>query len=412
MTMRARDYIADIRIYCEDLLKFMLRGEGPMIPDLSLDKLKGELKRLNDAHVPPFNREAFVDLLKTLNGGGGRSMKLINEVHHKDDESIGLAEASEVKAFWEKTLMNQIHDAFAVYDRFESFYGEPRTFPWAKTAIPFPEGFRKDVQGLALHNTGIAAAAKTGGRAGDGEMTVKEWEAATPIVLPNHEIYQPSAGTLDPVAAVGDLVIVCNHAKVRPRNLVVAAYGSALLARRYNEMEVHPEIGVLTGQSVDPYALPEPIIIAPEAVKLRKIVGTIFAAHRLPVPALDPNAEIVALKDSKVPQQMLHGARLFEVQGRSAEPIALEGQYLITREVTTTVEQVKGLDGRPIIAIDESGTRYFKRLRCRGDFAILESLNPDGTTAAELLGFDAKHGLAKLTQALEVIGVLFELPSP
>ena len=55
---RARDYIADVRIYCEDLLKFMLRGEGPAIPNLSLDGLKQELKRLYEAHVPPFDRKA------------------------------------------------------------------------------------------------------------------------------------------------------------------------------------------------------------------------------------------------------------------------------------------------------------------------------------------------------------------
>ena len=406
---RARDYMADVRIYCEDLLKFMLRGEGPAIPDLSLDGLKKELKRLKEAHVPPFDRRTFVDLLKTLSGGGGNPMKLINEAHHKDDESLGLAEASEVKAFWEKTLMNQIHDAFAVYDRFESFYGEPRTFPWAKTVIPFPGGFREDVKAITLQNTGIAAAAKTGGRAGDGVVTVTERAMATAIILPDHEIYQLAAGTLYPVAAIGDLVIVCNHAKINSRNLVIAAYGSALLARRYNEMAEHPAVAVLTGQSADPYTLPEPLIIAPET-KLRKIVGTLFAAHRLPIPALDPNAEIVPLNDSNVPQQMLNGARLLEVQGRSAEPIALEGQFLITRDATTTIEQVKALDGRPVVAIDEDGTRYFKRLHCRGDIAVLESLNQDGTTGAELLSFNGTQGLPRIAQTMEVIGVLFDLP--
>lgn len=409
---RARDYISDVRIYCEDLLKFMLRGEGPNIPDLSLDGLKQELKRLHETHVAPFNRRVFTNLLKTLNGGGGKPMKLINEAHHKDDESIGLAEASDVKAFWEKTLMRQIHDAFAVYDRFESFYGEPRTFPWAKTVIPFPGGFREEVSSIVLQQTGIAAAATTDGRAGDGVVTVKEWETATPITLANHEIYQLAANTLDPVGAIGDLVIVCNHAKINPRNLVVAAYENALLARRYNEMEAHPEIAVLTGQSVDPYALPEPLIIAPEAANLRKIVGTLFAAHRLPTPPLDPNAEIVPLEDANVAQQMLNDARLFEVQGRSAEPIALAGQFLITHGTTTTADKVKALDGRPIVAIDEDGTRYFKRLRCRGDLAVLESLNPDGTTAATLLSFNGTQGLPKLIESLEVIGVLFELPQP
>lgn len=410
---RARDYIVDVRIYCEDLLKFMLRGEGPTIPNLSLDGLKKELKRLHQAHVPPFDRKTFADLINTLNGGGGgRPMKLINEVHHKDDESIGLAQANEVKAFWEAKLMNQIHDAFAVYDQYESFYGEPRTFPWAKTVIPFPSGFRDDVKSLMLQKTGIAAAAKTDGRAGDGVVMVKEWETTTAITLPNHDIYQLAAGTLDPVATIGDLVIVCNHAKVNPRDLVIAAYGSSLLARRYNEMAEHPQIAVLTGQSVDPYALPEPIIIDPGVAELRKIVGILFAAHLLPIPAIAPNAEIVSLKDCNVPKQMLTAARLFEVRGRSAEPIALDSQFLITREVTTTIQEIKALEGRPVVAIDEDGTRYFKRLRCRHDLVVLESLNQDGTTAAELLSFDGALGLPKLAHVLEVIGVLFDLPQP
>ena len=405
----ARDYIANVRIYCEDLLKFILRGEDPTVPDLSLDGLRRELNRLHETHAPPFDRKAFTDLLKTLGGGSGKAMKLINMVHHKDDESIGLAEANDVKAFWENTLINQIHDAFAVYDQFESFYGEPRTFPWAKTIIQFPDGFRADLKGLTLQKSGIAAAAKTDGRAGDGVVTVTEWETAAAITLPNHEIYQLAAGTLDPVAAIGDLVIVCNHAKVNPRNLVIAAYGNTLLARRYNEMEAHPGLAVLTGQSVDPYALPEPLIITPEAANLRKIVGTLFAAHNLPVPPLDPNAEIVPLKDSQVPRQLLNGAQLFEVQGRSAEPVALDGQFLITRDVDINGEHVKTIDGRLVVAIDEDGTRYFKRLRCLGDFAVLESLNQDGTTATELLSFNGMKGLPKLAHAREVIGVLFDL---
>lgn len=407
---RARDYIGDVRIYCEDLLKFMLRGEGPTIPNLSLDGLRNELKRLHETHVPPFDRKAFTELIKILNGGGGKPMKLINDVHHRDDESIGLAEAKDVKTFWEEKLMHKIHDAFATYDNYESFYGEPRTFPWAKTVIPFPCGFREDVKMCILQKTGIAAAAKTDGRAGDGAVTIEEWETTTAITLSNHEIYQLTAGTLDPVAAIGDLVIVCNHSKVKPRDLVVVAYGDFLLARRYNEMEAHPQVAVLTGQSVDPYALPEPLIIAPEVAKLRKIVGILFAAHRLPIPAFAIETEIVPLKDSNVPKQMLKAARLFEVQGRSAEPIALDGQFLITGRVNTAIQEIKSLEGQPVVAIDEDGTRYFKRLRFRGNLVVLESLNQDGTTTAELLSIDGSLNIPKLTHVIEVIGVLFDLP--
>jgi hypothetical protein len=407
---KGRDYIAKVRVYCEDLLKFMLRGEGLRIPDLTLGQLKRELERLHARHVAPFNREPFRKLIDTLDGGGGKAMSLINRVHHSDDASIGLAEATDVKLFWETELRRKIEDAFAVYDRFESFYGEPRTFPWAKTVVAFPDGLCGEVGALTLQQTGIAAAAKTDGRVGDGVVSVTEWDSATPVTLPDHEVFQLAEGTLDPVAGIGDLIIVCNHAKVHPRNLVLAAYGDALLARRYNRTEAHPEVVILTGQAVDPYALPEPLIIAPEAATFRKIVGTVFTAARLPVPLRGLKAEVGPLKDANILRQLLDGARLFEVKGRSAEPIALEGQFLITREAVNNASQIMGLDGRPMIAVDEEGTRYFKRLNCCGRFALLESLNPDGTTPAELLSFDATEDLPKLVQALEVVGVLFDMP--
>ena len=101
---------------------------------------------------------------------------------------------------------------------------------------------------------------------------------------------------------------------------------------------------------------------------------------------------------------------MLEVKGRSAEPIALEGQFLITRDPNTDIDQFKLLDGRPVVAFEQDGTRYFKRLRCKSEFVVLESLNQDGTTESELLSFNGVHGLPRLVQVLEVVGVLFELP--
>ncbi|SFK63508.1 hypothetical protein [Methylocapsa palsarum] len=258
--------------------------------------------------------------------------------------------------------------------------------------------------------TGVAAAAKTDGRAGDGVLTVDEWEAGEKIVLPNHEVFQLAAGTLDPVAGIGDLIIVSNYAHINPRNLVITVSGSALLARRLNRPENHSEIVVLTGQAVDPSTLPQPVIVQPDA-SFRKIVGTLFAAHLLPAPPIDPDREFAALPDPNIIDQMLRGARLFKVKGSSAEPVALEGQYLITRGKSIKAEAIASLEGRLIVGIDEDGARYFKRLRCHGMIVVLESLNPDGSTAAEILSLDCSHALPKITEALEVIGVLFELPS-
>jgi hypothetical protein len=183
----ARDYISDVRVYCEDLLKFMLRAEGPKIPNLSLEKLCGELKRLNDDHVAPFDRRALVELRNALASSSNKAMKLINESHHKDDESIGVAEASDVKQYWESKALPLLHQTFAICDTFESFRGEPRTFAWAKNVLTFPTGHKNNVKDLSLYQTGIAAAAKTDCQAGDGVVTVQEWESATQIVLHNHD---------------------------------------------------------------------------------------------------------------------------------------------------------------------------------------------------------------------------------
>ncbi len=406
---KAREYIRKVRIYCEDLIKFMLRGMSNAIPDMSLNELKEELKRLSKAHVAPFDRKPFELLINALNESQ-KAIQYLNDPHHKDDETFGIAEADVVKEYWSKALLDKIHTAFSVFDTFELYMGEPRTFPWAKNVIEFPEGYKSRVKQSEMQQTGIAAAAKTDGRAGDGILTVEEWDAGDKIVLPNHDVFQLAAGTLDPVASIGDLIIVSNYAKVNPRNLVVATSGHALLARRFNKPENHSEIVVLTGQAVDPSTLPEPIIVSPDT-NFRKIVGTIFTSHLLPSPPINSECEFVALPDPSILDKTLKGARLFKVEGRSAEPVALEGQFLITRDKSEKGSAIASLDGRLVVGIDEDGARYFKRLRYHDKLVVLESLNPDGLTAAEVLSVDGSHSLPKITEALEVIGILFELPT-
>ena len=406
---KARDYIRKVRIYCEDLLKFMLRSLGNNIPDMTLTQLEKELKDLARKHVAPYDRKPFETLLGALNNSN-TAIQYINDPHHKDDETYGIAEADVVKQYWDKTLLDKIHTAFAVFDTFELYSGEPRTFPWAKNVIDFPNGYKAEVKSSKMQQTGLAAAAKTDGRAGDGVLTIEEWDAGEEVFLPNHEIFQLAAGTLDPIVNIGDLVIVSNYAKSQSRDLVIAATGNALLARRYNSPENHSEIVVLTGQAVDPSTLPQPVIVQLDT-KFKKIVGTLFVSHLLPVPPIDPDREIIAIPDSEFVGQLLNGARLFKVQGRSAEPIALEGQYLITRSKPVMVNGIASLDGRLVIGVDEDGARYFKRLRLHDKLVVLESLNPDGSTAAEILSLDGSHSLPKIAEALEVIGVLFELPN-
>ena len=120
--------------------------------------------------------------------------------------------------------------------------------------------------------------------------------------------------------------------------------------------------------------------------------------------------EFAAVRDFALVQSLLKDARLFEVKGRSAEPIALEGQFLITRPARPAGQGIHQLDKRLVVAIEKTGSRYFKRLQVKPPLAVLESLNHDGTTAPEILSLDPAQPFAELSEVLEVVGVLFELP--
>jgi hypothetical protein len=144
---------------------------------------------------------------------------------------------------------------------------------------------------------------------------------------------------------------------------------------------------------------------------MRISARSLFTSHLLPTPPIDPDCELVAVPDPRILDKTLKGARLFKVEGRSAEPVALEGQYLIARDKPVKADAIASLDGRLVVGIDENGARYFKRLRCHQTIVVLESLNPDGLTPAEILSLDGSHSLVRLTEALEVIGILFELPN-
>lgn len=408
----AQDYISEVRIYCEDLLKIMLRGADEDVSGFNLSKLVPLLDQVVSDAVPPFNLRPFAKLLNVFkDGNGGRILEILNSAHHIKDGSIGVAQAKDVKEFWEKALQTRIHTCFKIYAEYEAYSGEPRLFPWMDSVVPLPEGNSDELKAIKFLQTGIAAAAKSDGRVGDGLITIEEFNESEKVTLHNHDAYQLASGTLDPVAAIGDVIIVSNYAKVRERNLVVAACGDQLLARRYNLTDIHPHMAILTGQSVDPHDLPQPIIVPTDRLKPRKIVGTLFASSKLPVPPKDDNVEFLSLSDISIVRALLEDAKLFKVVGRSAEPIALDGQFIMTQPVSLTPPSLLEMEGHLVIAVDDAGARYFKRFRRHNDIVVLESLNPDGTAPAEILGIDGKSSVPTLAGLLRVVGVLFELPS-
>jgi hypothetical protein len=98
------------------------------------------------------------------------------------------------------------------------------------------------------------------------------------------------------------------------------------------------------------------------------------------------------------------------VVGQSAEPYALNGQYLIVKNPVMPQVALKSLQGRPVIAADTDGNTYFKRLRrVTGDRIVLESLDSSGTYGPVILS-PPGGGAICLEKVWPVVGVLFEQP--
>ena len=93
------------------------------------------------------------------------------------------------------------------------------------------------------------------------------------------------------------------------------------------------------------------------------------------------------------------------------EPIALEGQFVMTLDEAPDHTTLKRLSGELVIAVDQNGGKYFKRLRLHGHLVVLESANSSVTTSSEILCLTDEGEYPKLTSLRSVVGVLFDLPN-
>jgi len=403
-------YVLAVRIYCEDLLKIMLRPESYEISGDTLGKLCELLSKLKSDDIAPYDRSAFQKLIKLLNEQSAPVIKIINASHHTYDGTIGYAQAEDVQKYWKEKLQTAFVNAFRLAADFDAYGGVSRLFAWEDNVISFPDGHTERIKALAFTSTGVAAAAESDGLVGSGQIEIEEWDDAVPISLFKHSAYRLNAGTLDPVANIGDIILVQDFGEPRSRNLTVTALGDKLYARRLNETEDHTDVVILTAQATDPYALPDPVIALKSKISPRKIVGTLYMSQSAQPPQIDGN-EVSGVDDFAMIETRVKGAKLFKVKGRSMEPVALDGQYVMTVEEPLDVTTLKRLSGELIIAVDEDAGVYFKRLRLHGNFIVLESANSSLTTTSEILSLEEGTDFKRLSSLRSVVGVLFDLPT-
>ena len=266
-------YIQMMRVYCEDLLRIMLRPESYELNGNTMGPLRDLIRNRRKDHIHPFNRSVFLKLIDLLDEKKEQRMKIINESHHTFDGTVGFTEAEDVEKFWRNSLQPAFLRAFRLAADYDAYGGVTRLFNWVENVVAFPDGHSQSLRELAMRSTGVAAAAKSDGRIGDGQIAIENWAEEKVVALFKHSAYRVNAGTLEPVATIGDVILVKDFGDPRSRNLIVAAFGDKLYARRLNETEEHPEIVLLTGQATDPYDLPEPVIAPKDKTELRKQIG-------------------------------------------------------------------------------------------------------------------------------------------
>jgi energy-coupling factor transporter ATP-binding protein EcfA2 len=404
------DYVSYMRIYVETILQIILHGEAPNVGNMLLSDLRGLLEGRKQKGIPPFNRPEFEKLINHTHKAK-EHIKLIQETHHSDNGDIGYQQAKDIKGWWDKIFEKIIHDAFAIYREYRLINGEPRSLFAESTSVKIFEGHKNVLTNINIKVVGKVAAL-TDGRHCDGCFHIEENTEPEQVSFFNHSAYQLTSNTLEPVASIGDMIIVSNIEKVYARDLVVTSLGNSILARRYNLVDEHLELVALVSQAINPDDIKPTHVVHASSIEksTKKIVAVLYGNSPLQVE--NTNNEIIAIDGENSITQAVRNTHLFEIKGRSAEPYALDGQHLLVGNPESDFLEILKMNGDPVLAVDSEDNTYFKRLRVFNDgaFMVLESLDLSGKEESMLFSNEDGAGLPSIQTISPVKGVIFDLP--
>jgi energy-coupling factor transporter ATP-binding protein EcfA2 len=403
----AEDYIKAVREFVEGMLKLILRGIDPSIPTAVMGACREKIAELHDGGIEPWNRPVFNNLVSAL----AKDRKEIKwmELSHHSGTVLTMNEATDVQQHWRKSVRSTLERCFRILRDHRALHGGLTALHAFPPSVELPEGHKAKVRQFKLPILGTAAAL-SGGRVADGcvDLTFAVG-GSPPVELKDHFAFRLKTPTLEPVARPDNLLLVRDHAKATPLSLVVALHESQLLARRLQIAENHSDVAVLTASAINPRLTAAPVVAKLSTLTMKKIVGVLYDTGKIGS-VQSSEMEVIECGGEAVITAILSKAKgLVEVSGHSAEPQALDKQFLIIGDNVSLKEAEKNLDGRPVIAEDSNQSRYFKRLRVDANNIILESLEIGGDYPPILLA--KMPGLpTHLTKVWPVLGVLFEKP--
>jgi SOS-response transcriptional repressor LexA/energy-coupling factor transporter ATP-binding protein EcfA2 len=410
----AREYIGKVREYVEGLLRLMLRTEDAAVMSVVggfvVGKSRDKLRQLHASGSAPWDRPDFKKLVSVLDKNSS-PIKHMEMAHHPSAAQLGMAEAEDVEEHWRKELRPALDRCFRLAREHHVLHGGLKALHAPPSTAVLPEGYEGKVRSISLRVVGRAAALS--GRVADGRFDLEEFAVSDQkkIVLAQHFAYRLTAPTLEPVARGGDMLLVKGPGEPSPKSLVVALSDDRVLARRFEIAENQSDVAVLTAQAINPRQIAPPVIGKKGTFTLHKIIGVLYEEAAWSAPVQSEMEVCECGGEAVLAGLAANTFGLVEVVGQSAEPHALNGQYLIVRNAITAAEALKALDGKPIIAADTDDSRYFKRLRiAASDLIVLESLDSGGDYGPVVLSLPGK-GKNCLERVWPVAGILFELPN-
>lgn len=406
-----RDYMVAARTYIEGMLRLMLRGEGVDVSAVTTGFVLGDsrdrLEYLTKKGFAPWNRPEFVKVARHL----AKTLPVINYMqiaHHPGGLHLGMSEAEEVEAHWRGDLKGSLHKAFRLAREHQVLHGGLKALHPAEPTCELPPGYQPKVRSMQLSVLGRAAALSDG-RVADGRVDLSIGSPSDTIVLGKHLAFRLSAVTMEPVARRGDILLVREIGEPSSRSLVVARWEDKVVARRFEMSENHGDVAVLTAHAVNPRQIAAPIVAKRASIDLHKVIGVLFDDAFAHSP--DRHEVIDCGGDAPLQKRIAPIQGLVEVAGDSAEPLALDKQFLFIGKPLDPTAALHSLEGRPVIAEDGEGYRYFKRLRSAGKSGVvLESLEISGEHAPIVLTLSTGN-VTDLIQVWPVLGVLFERPN-
>jgi hypothetical protein len=408
---KAIAFLAESRIYIEGMLRSMLAGDGADLTSDSVAALGDRMKHHQAAQTPPWNRPGFHKLIGSLKGPP--QLAHIERAHHGSRSTLTYAEASDFHKHWKNKLAGQLHSCFRDMREFRLLHGTVTAWHLPPPSVTLPEGYRDAIAQFPLRLLGRASAFSNG-KVSEGRFTYEDVNDATekPVRLGNHSAFRLTTRSLEPVAKPGDVLLIQNFDQPTPHSLVVARVDDRLMARRFVVSERSSDVAVLTAHAIDPHEIAAPVVGHRATFVMHKIVGVLFDVFQ-PRPPQVTDEVVQCNGEADISSLLRRCLGLVQVNGHSAQPLALDRQYLLIGQELNVMSQsdLRSVVDQPVIAADSNDARYFKRLRLvNSEIVILESLASGGAHEPEVLAAPGKGSSNALARLWPVHGVLFERP--